>query len=232
MVDELSRADGFAAIMTTHNPDHPILLDSSVCLLGRDGRLRKGSVDEIMQEDVLETPQVPMVYVFDMPKSRQTLIGLYRPLNDVKTDRDKACLEMWGEYFGGGMSSVLFQEVREFRSMAYASQGVAFTPTLAHSVDPSGYLAIVATQGDKSMQAIALLDSLMADMPVNAQNMDVARQSLLNDINNSYPSFRGKSILVSLQQRMGYTRDSNAALVEQLPGLTQADIEAFYRQRH
>ena len=54
MVDELSRADGFAAIMTTHNPDHPILLDSSVCLLGRDGRLRKGSVDEIMQEDVLE----------------------------------------------------------------------------------------------------------------------------------------------------------------------------------
>ena len=54
MVDELSRADGFAAIMTTHNPDHPILLDSSVCLLGRYGRLRKGSVDEIMQEDVLE----------------------------------------------------------------------------------------------------------------------------------------------------------------------------------
>ena len=54
MVDELSRADGFAAVMTTHNPDHPILLDSSVCLLGRDGRLRKGSVDEIMQEDILE----------------------------------------------------------------------------------------------------------------------------------------------------------------------------------
>ena len=40
--------------MTTHNPDHPILLNSSVCLLARDGRLRKGTVDEIMQEDILD----------------------------------------------------------------------------------------------------------------------------------------------------------------------------------
>ena len=189
-----------------------------------------GTQENPMVEKSLKTPQQPVVYVFDMPKSRQTLIGLYRPLEAVKTDRDKACLEMWGEYFGGGMSSVLFQEVREFRSMAYAAQGVTATPQLASSSNPSGYMAVVATQSDKSMQAIALLDSLMADMPVNAQNMDVARQSLLNDINNSYPSFRGKAILVSLQQRMGYTRDSNAALVEQLPGLTQADIEAFYRQ--
>ena len=148
----------------------------------------------------------------------------------MKTDRDKACLEMWGEYFGGGMSSVLFQEVREFRSMAYASQGVAFTPTLAHSVDPSGYLAIVATQGDKSMQAIALLDSLVNDMPVNAENIDVARQSLLNDINNSYPTFRGKPLIISLMERCGYTADQNTAMAQQLPTITQADVEAFYRQ--
>lgn len=52
MVAELSRED-YAIIMTTHNPDHPILLDSSVCLLDRDGTLVKGSVDEIMQEDLL-----------------------------------------------------------------------------------------------------------------------------------------------------------------------------------
>lgn len=52
MVAELSRED-YAIIMTTHNPDHPILLDSSVCLLDRSGALVKGSVDEIMREDLL-----------------------------------------------------------------------------------------------------------------------------------------------------------------------------------
>lgn len=52
MVADLAR-EKYAIIMTTHNPDHPILLDSSVCLLGRDGRLAKGSAREIMREGLL-----------------------------------------------------------------------------------------------------------------------------------------------------------------------------------
>ena len=175
-------------------------------------------------------PQTRTVYVFDMPKSRQTVVGLYRPLENVVNDRDKTCLEMWGEYFGGGMSSVLFQEVREFRSMAYAAQGATLTSELAHSTSPCGYLALVATQGDKSMQAIGLLDSLINDMPVNVENLSVARQSLLNDINNSYPAFRGKPVIISLSERNGYTADVNTAMVQYLPTLTQDDVMAFYRQ--
>ena len=80
------------------------------------------------------------------------------------------------------------------------------------------------------MQAIALLDSLCNDMPVNVENLSVARQSLLNDVNNSYPTFRSMPLIVSLSERNGYTSDVETALVEQLPSLTQADVEAFYRQ--
>lgn len=189
-----------------------------------------GNQDYPIEEIALENPQERMVYVFDMPKSRQTLIGLYRPLAAVTSDRDKALLELWGEYFGGDMSSVLFQEVREFRSLAYASQGVASTPSLARSVDPSGYLAMVGTQGDKSMQAIALLDSLINNMPMNVENLNVARQSLLNEINNNYPSFRGKPLLIATQERHGYFKDEQTVLTRLLPTLTQADVEAFYRE--
>ncbi len=187
-----------------------------------------GTQDNPAQEIALETPQSPTVYVFDMPSSRQTIVCTYRPLADVVSDRDKACLELWGEYFGGGMSSVLFQEVREFRSMAYASQGVALTPRLARSTSPSGYLSLVATQADKSMQAIGLLDSLFNNLPVNVENMGVASQSLLNEVNNAYPTFRGKPIIVSATERLGYTADPNAALVQHLPSLTRDDIEAFH----
>ena len=67
MIRELSQEDGFAAIMTTHNPDHPILLDSSVCLLDRDGRLRKGSVDDIMQESILEDVYQAQLIIRDVP---------------------------------------------------------------------------------------------------------------------------------------------------------------------
>ena len=190
----------------------------------------RGTHENAIQEVELLTPQERKVYVFDMPKSRQTVIGFYRPLDGIVSDRDKASLEMWGEYFGGGMSSVLFQEVREFRSMAYAAQGIAVTPTLARSTSPCGYVSFVATQGDKSMQAIAVLDSLLNDMPVNIENMEVARQSLLNDINNSYPTFRGKPVMIALEERHGYNRDQNTEMVEQLSSLTRADVEAFYSQ--
>jgi predicted Zn-dependent peptidase len=190
-----------------------------------------GVEDHALEDVVLEVPQDRTVYVFDMPKSRQTLIGLYLPLPSVTSDRERTLLELWGEYFGGDMSSVLFQEVREFRSLAYASQGIASTPSRFNSKNPSGYVALIGTQGDKSMQAIALLDSLLNDMPINSANISVARQSLLNGVNNSYPSFRGKAILVAAQQRYGYTGDANTALVELLPTMTQADVESFYRQQ-
>lgn len=190
-----------------------------------------GTQDHALEEIALQVPQDRSVYIFDMPKSRQTLIGLYLPLSSVTSDRERTLLELWGEYFGGDMSSVLFQEVREFRSLAYASQGIVVTPKRVKSSDPSGFVAVVGTQGDKSMQAISLLDSLLSDMPINSENMRVAQQSLLNGVNNSYPSFRGKAILVPAQQRYGYTRDANTARVELLPSMTQADVESFYRQQ-
>lgn len=75
LVHALSRDEGYAIIMTTHNPDHPILLESSVCLLDRKGVLRKGSVDEIMQEDILAS-------VYDAP-----LI-----IRDVQDARRRVCI--------------------------------------------------------------------------------------------------------------------------------------------
>jgi len=189
-----------------------------------------GMLDNPLQDVRMLTPQERKVYIFNMPKSRQTLVGLYRPLQAVTSDRDKALLELWGNYFGGDMSSVLFQQVREFRSLAYSTQGLAITPNLAQSTDPSAFIAFIGTQGDKAMQAIALLDSLVNDMPMSSENLDVARQSLLNGINNFYPSFRGKSRFVAAEERRGYTSDERATLVRLLPSLSQADVEAFYRQ--
>lgn len=52
VVKELSR-QGYAILMTTHNPEHPILLKGNVCILSRDGTLTKGSVEESITEERL-----------------------------------------------------------------------------------------------------------------------------------------------------------------------------------
>lgn len=52
MIKELS-SEEYAIIMTTHNPDHPILLESEVCLIEGSGHLVKGANEQIMREDRL-----------------------------------------------------------------------------------------------------------------------------------------------------------------------------------
>ena len=46
---------GYAVLMTTHNPEHSLLLDSIVWILGRDGRLLIGTADELISEKVLRS---------------------------------------------------------------------------------------------------------------------------------------------------------------------------------
>lgn len=54
MIKRLSQR-GYAIIMTTHNPDQPILLDGYAGILGRDGRMEIGRVGEILSEQRLSS---------------------------------------------------------------------------------------------------------------------------------------------------------------------------------
>jgi hypothetical protein len=58
--------------------------------------------------------------------------------------------------------------------------------------------------------------------------MPVAKTCLVNEINSSYPTFRGMPIIVSQSERLGYTRDANTIMAEQLSGLDEGDIMKFY----
>ena len=130
----------------------------------------------------------------------------------------------------GGMGSVLFQEIREFRAMAYSTNGQHLTPNRAlHRDHPSGFLAYLGTQGDKAMQALAVLDSVMQQMPVNEQNIAATKQEILNNINNSYPSFRQMGDNVSAYRTSGYREDPRASVSRLMPTLTAADMTDFYR---
>ena len=172
----------------------------------------------------------PIVYVYDMPDSRQTLIGTFCSIKPSLTDKEEAQLRLWSQYMGGGMSSLLFQEIREFRAMAYSTGGQDITPNRArHRDHPSGFLAYLGTQGDKAMQALAVLDSIMSQMPVNEQSVAAAKQEILNDINNSYPSFRQRANYVSSWRMNGYKEDPRASQSRLLPTLTTEDMTSFYR---
>lgn len=52
MIEDLSKR-GFTIIMTTHNPDHAVMLGGKVGTVGRDGKFHFGTTDELLTDDML-----------------------------------------------------------------------------------------------------------------------------------------------------------------------------------
>lgn len=185
----------------------------------------------------LERKATP-VQVYDKPRvlflnasgSRQTYIGAY--VTDPSCGNDPACqarLKLWADYFGGGMSSILFDEIREYRAYAYSAFAMAHTPDelSVQQGDVGASFGYLATQADKAGDAMALMDSLYRNMPVYPVLGRTALQNELNGINNGYPDFRMLPEAVATLDRRGLKENPEKAFCEALKDLTMDDIVAY-----
>jgi predicted Zn-dependent peptidase len=173
----------------------------------------------------------PTVFFYDVPKSRQNYVVSYDAVSPQPTAEQRIKFKLFDEYFGGGMSSVLFQNVREFRSLAYSTNGRSFMTSLVqHPQESLGYVTATGTQADKTLEAIATIDSLLRQMPMKEENLKAARQSVLSDIQNDYPTFRTVAKYVANKMRDGYTSDPNTETVRLLPSVTTQDVVNFHQQ--
>ena len=182
--------------------------------------------------DIYIKPQTydePTVFFVHVPRSRQNYVCSYETLDAATDWTTRSTAQWWAQYIGSGMSGLLFQHIREFRSLAYSTQGVLAEPNYNnHADDPLVFLTITGTQADKTLQAAGAIDSLLRQMPVREENMNAARQELLSDVQNSYPTFRTIGFYVANQLAKGYTADPDEHKTNLLPTLTTADVERYH----
>lgn len=170
----------------------------------------------------------PQVFIYDMPSARQNIIMTYQGVENLKTPSDMAAFKLFSEYFGGSMYSVLFQEMREFRSFAYTAHGAPVVVNGKLDETPAGFMSYIGTQSDKTSEVLTVLDSLFREMPMREENAETARLTLLNEINNSYPSFRRMAAYVRNCKFEGYSEDPDADLVKILPSMGSSDITSYF----
>ena len=176
-------------------------------------------------------PAAPTVYFYHVPKSRQNYVCSYELLPPQTEPNGLAAARLWARYMGGGMSGVLFQNIREFRSLAYTTLGMMGEPKLAsHAADPLLFLTITGTQADKTLQVVDAVDSLLHFMPMKPENIEAARQEILSGVQNSYPTFRTIGFYVANCLMNGYSADPNRQLVEALPHVSQDDVKCYQQQ--
>lgn len=172
----------------------------------------------------------PTVFVVNMPKSKQAIITtaiLTQPFQNLE---DKYAALLFDAYFGGDMSSLMFQEIREFRSFAYRASSKLYYPPMNIKDKKGLYLTMMSTQNDKALEAITILDSLIRYMPVKEDKLPLTKRQFTNQKASSSPTFRILSKYIASAENQGFTQDPNIHLLESLPQITMEDIVKYYNE--
>lgn len=173
----------------------------------------------------------PTVFFIDMPDMTQSIVYSYVKGDPVDDKASRHASRLFSVYFGGDMSSLMFQEIREFRSFAYRTSGRYQLPNHAHKGTAGSFTAMLSTQSDKTLDALGVLDSLIREMPLKPERVEAIKQMLANRINNDYPPFRNLSEKVASARMEGFDRDPAEEFLRDIATMDMQDISRFYREQ-
>ena len=179
----------------------------------------------------LRAYEKPTVFFVHLPDMSQSIVYGYVKGSPVDDERDRHAARLFSTYFGGDMSSLMFQEIREFRSYAYRTSGGYQLPSHAHRGAPGYFKAMLSTQGDKTLDALQMLDSLIREMPLKPVQMETMKQMMVNQVNNEYPTFRNLSERVAAWQAEGFRSDPSEAFLQDIAQMDMLDIHRFYTEQ-
>ena len=84
--------------------------------------------------------------------------------------------QYYSQYMGGGMSSVIFQEVREARALAYSAAGGHSTS--ARKGDETQAWGFVGCQADKTPEAVELMLKLFGEFPSSPKRFEETARAI------------------------------------------------------
>jgi len=171
----------------------------------------------------------PLVFFYHISDVFQNIIYAYMACDQQETLKKRHEAILFSRYFGEGMSSLMFQEIREFRSFAYYTSGAYRLPPYCRADKPSRFIAYLSTQCDKTVDALDVLNSLIQKMPRYPEKITSAIHAAVNQTNNDYPAFRDISTKIASYKREGYTEDPNRKLLEDIEQMQMDDIVRFHQ---
>jgi predicted Zn-dependent peptidase len=135
---------------------------------------------------------------------------------------------MFNEYFGGNMSSPVFQELRE-------AQGLAYSAYAAYNIgnkksENDQFFGYIGTQADKQSDAMKAMTELIEDFPRSESGFEVAQNSLLNQLESE--RITKTSILFNYEsaRRMGVDHDVRKDVYEKVQLMTLDDVANFQQK--
>ena len=174
---------------------------------------------------VTKTTNESVIYFVNDKNARQSNIYFYIP-GSSDSERSRVMAKAFNKYFGLGMSSIVFQEIREFRSMAYTAYAI-YRPH-PYKDQPGHFKGYIGTQADKTGEAIRVFDSLLVNMPQKPGRIRGIQKSLMQSVNMENPGFRKISYLAQSWINQGYKHDPRKYRYNLYDDVSMETINVFH----
>ena len=159
---------------------------------------------------------------FDMVQSEMMFLAKGEPFKA----ENMAASTLFNTYFGGGLSSIVFQEIRESKSLAYSAWSNYST---ARKKDDSNYvMAYIGTQANKMPQAVDAMLDLMNNMPEAEDQFQNAKNSVLKELASQ--RITKSSIFWNYERlkKLGMDNDNREAMYKAIENMTMEDLRNFF----
>ena len=163
------------------------------------------------------------VYVVDYDMKQAELIMLGR--GETFSDKILPQARMYNEYFGGNMSAILFQELRESKALAYSVSGGYRIPA---KKDRSYYLSTyIGSQADKLGEALQGMTDLIKDLPSSEVTFNAAREAVVSGIRNERLTKMQLLLTYEGARRLGLDYDIRRAIFGEVQKMNFEDVKKF-----
>lgn len=167
-----------------------------------------------------------MVYVvnYDMQQAEILMLSKGKGYDPAKVP----IISLYNEYFGVGMGSIVFQELRESKALAYSTSSSYQGP---RQKDRSNYIiAYIGSQADKLPEAMMGMTDLLNNLPEAEMMFNNSKNSLIKQIQSQ--RIIKSNILLEFEKakKLGLDRDIRKDIYDNIPNFTINDVKEFQKE--
>lgn len=231
-VDELTEMDPSSLvemIKDLNNYKHRVFYYGKHIEAAREALARNHKIPAALKEyppatdyEQLATGKDVYFVDFDMVQSEMLFVA-----RGEEFDPDKMALSsVFNSYFGSGLSSIVFQEMRESKSLAYSAAS-AYQPASKKGKNDLVW-AYIGTQANKLPEAVDAMLELMGDMPEAEAQFQAAKDAALKKI--SAQRITKSNIFWTYESllKRGIDYDIRKDMYHQIEKMSMDDISNFF----
>ncbi len=223
LVDSIFTRDGYVTYVGNTEPIH------LVRMLQKENLVHRAVSIKPQRTRIPNTLSENAVYYSTNKQFLQSNIDFYMPSIRFDKSKDRAACAMFNEYMGGGMNSVFFQEIREFRSLGYSTYGYFSYDNLNRY--PAHFYAYLGTQCDKTNDGVSAMSDLMLRFPERKDKFKLSRDYLISVRNSNYINFRSLPSQVRYWVEIEHlTADPRPQVTDQIRRMSYNELVEFHKK--